>query len=65
MAVPHICATAMIANRGNRGLGTITSFRQICLLSTEPGEGASDDRVALGIPFCMETEKGTINGIIF
>lgn len=44
------------------GMETISSFAPYCLLSAKSREV---DEVTVVIPFCMETEISTIDGIIF
>lgn len=65
MALPHVRAALLIINKGNTGMGFIISFVTYHFLCAKSREGVSVDGVAMVIPFRMETEIGTIDGIIF
>lgn len=65
MVLPHIPAALMIADGGNTGMGAIIGFMPYCLLCAKSREGVSVDGVAMVTPFCIETEIGTIDGIMF
>lgn len=65
MALPHVHAALVITNEGSVGMGVIVTFVLYHLLHAKSREGVSADVVAMVIPFCMETEIDTVDGIMF
>lgn len=66
LVLPHVHAVLReIQGWGKYRDGAIISFMPYCLLHAKSREGVSFDGVVMVIPFCMVTEIGTIDGIIF